>query len=167
MSNSNFNITKVTVDPVSQEITNLEINGKAVETGGSNLQVGELSLAPGDSGIFEPDDDYDGFSRVDYEVEQAHLENVDYDAKQPLDVSSLFGVSPSKVEINASEDWDGMAGVDIYPGGLTGYPGEGLEFVNNPSVNVSGISDEMSIEIPRGKSWTGIITLIPNNTPEP
>lgn len=39
MSNSNFNITKVTVDPVSQEITNLEINGKAVETGGGgNLE---------------------------------------------------------------------------------------------------------------------------------
>ena len=39
MSNSNFNITKVKVDPVSQEITELEINGKAVETGGgSNLQ---------------------------------------------------------------------------------------------------------------------------------
>ena len=33
MSNSNFNITKVTVDPTSQEITNLEINGKAFESG--------------------------------------------------------------------------------------------------------------------------------------
>lgn len=38
-SNSNFNITKVTVDPVSQEITNLEINGKPFESGGSNLQT--------------------------------------------------------------------------------------------------------------------------------
>lgn len=39
MSNSNFNITKVKVDPVSQEITELEINGKAVETGGeANLE---------------------------------------------------------------------------------------------------------------------------------
>lgn len=36
MSNSNFNITKVTVDPISQEITNLEINGKAFESGGSS-----------------------------------------------------------------------------------------------------------------------------------
>lgn len=33
MSNSNFNITKVTVDPTSQEITNIEINGKAFESG--------------------------------------------------------------------------------------------------------------------------------------
>jgi len=33
MSNSNFNITKVTVDPTSQEITGLEINGKAFESG--------------------------------------------------------------------------------------------------------------------------------------
>ena len=39
MSNSNFNITKVKVDPVSQEIKELEINGKAVETGGeANLE---------------------------------------------------------------------------------------------------------------------------------
>lgn len=36
MSNSNFNITKVKVDPVSQEITELEINGKSVETGGGS-----------------------------------------------------------------------------------------------------------------------------------
>ena len=33
MSNSNFNITRVTVDPVSQEISSLEINGKAFESG--------------------------------------------------------------------------------------------------------------------------------------
>lgn len=33
MSNSNFNITKVVVDPTSQEISSLEVNGKAVETG--------------------------------------------------------------------------------------------------------------------------------------
>lgn len=32
-SNSNFNITKVTVDPISQQITNLEINGKSFESG--------------------------------------------------------------------------------------------------------------------------------------
>lgn len=39
MSNSNFNITKVTVDPVSQEISSLEINGKPIETGGeANLE---------------------------------------------------------------------------------------------------------------------------------
>lgn len=35
-SNSNFNITKVTVDPTSQEITGLEVNGKAFESGGSS-----------------------------------------------------------------------------------------------------------------------------------
>ena len=32
-SNSNFNITKVTVDPISQEITNLEINCNTFESG--------------------------------------------------------------------------------------------------------------------------------------
>lgn len=34
-SNSNFNITKVTVDPVSQEVTNLEINGEKFSNGES------------------------------------------------------------------------------------------------------------------------------------
>ena len=34
-SNSNFNITKVVVDATSQEITSLEVNGKAVSTGSS------------------------------------------------------------------------------------------------------------------------------------
>lgn len=33
MSNSNFNITKVTVDPVSQEITELEVNGEKFSGG--------------------------------------------------------------------------------------------------------------------------------------
>lgn len=34
-SNSNFNITKATVDPISQEITSLEINGKKFTSGES------------------------------------------------------------------------------------------------------------------------------------
>lgn len=81
MSNSNFNITKVVVDPVSQEISSLEVNGKPVETGGeANLQVGYLGgLRSGDSGTFYPDDDYDGFSYVEYEVEQdiANYQDID------------------------------------------------------------------------------------------
>lgn len=124
MSNSNFNITKVVVDPVSQEITNLEINGKAVETGGeANLQVGYLEdIHPGDSGIFEPDEEYDGFSYVEYDVEQANLENIEYSRKTPLNVSNLFGENPSHVQVIPNPDFDGIAKVDIFPGGLTGYP---------------------------------------------
>lgn len=79
-SNSNFNITKVVVDPVSQEIINLEINGKPIETGGGNLQTivydssypldvsalfpGE-GLEPGEVFI-EPDTElgYDGIEKV-------------------------------------------------------------------------------------------------------
>ena len=42
MSNSNFAITKVTVDPTSQEITGLEVNGKAFESGGSSDEYVDL-----------------------------------------------------------------------------------------------------------------------------
>lgn len=74
-SNSNYNITKVTVDPVSQEITNLEVNGKEINTGGgevqekviSTLNVSSLFPASGgpDSIIIEPDEGYDAMSSVE------------------------------------------------------------------------------------------------------
>lgn len=74
-SNSNFNITKVTVDPVSQEITNLEINGKAVETGVSELEkrvynsdnklnVGDLFGEETISVEIKPSKGYDGLESV-------------------------------------------------------------------------------------------------------
>lgn len=80
MSNSNFNITKVVVDPISQEISSLEVNGKPIETGGGNLQtivydsqypldVSALfppsSVEPGEVCI-EPDTElgYDGIEKV-------------------------------------------------------------------------------------------------------
>ena len=76
MSNSNYNITKVTVDPVSQEITNLEVNGKEVSTGGGEVQekvistLNVSSLFPDgdgkpDSVIIEPDEGYDAMSSVE------------------------------------------------------------------------------------------------------
>lgn len=37
MSNSNFEITNFTVDPTTQQITSLEVNGEVVETGGADL----------------------------------------------------------------------------------------------------------------------------------
>lgn len=87
MSNSNFNITKVTVDPVSQEISSLEINGKPIETGGGS-----------------------------------ELETVIFDARTPLNVSSVFGPKLGPVEIHPSEGYDGIEKVTIQPDGLTGYP---------------------------------------------
>lgn len=36
--NSNMTITGYTVDPTSQEISSLEVNGEAVETGGADLE---------------------------------------------------------------------------------------------------------------------------------
>ena len=66
-SNSNFNITKATVDPISQEITSLEINGEKftsgespsedyevwyvgnIEIDGSENQVGAINANPYDA----------------------------------------------------------------------------------------------------------------------
>ena len=75
MSNSNFNITKVTVDPVSQEITNLEVNGKEINTGGGEVQEKVISILnvsslfpdsgeESDSVIIEPDEGYDAMGSV-------------------------------------------------------------------------------------------------------
>lgn len=130
MSNSNFNITKVTVDPTSQEITGLEVNGKAFESGGGS-----------------------------------ELEDASFDEYNPLNVEGIFGDKPGPVEIYPSEGYDGLERVVIQPGGITGYPGEGLGFVNNPTVSLSGIPSEISIEIPRGSAWTGIITIYPEEQP--
>lgn len=70
MSNSNFNITKVTVDPVSQEISSLEINGKPVETGGeANLQEGTIDIFFNGYTTLTPDEGYDGFSSVKINTE--------------------------------------------------------------------------------------------------
>lgn len=71
MSNSNFNITKVTVDPVSQEISSLEINGKPVETGGEpNLQAKDLGFVAADVvTTVTPDAGYDGLSSVSFWTE--------------------------------------------------------------------------------------------------
>jgi len=134
MSNSNFNITKVTVDPVSQEITNLEINGKPIETGGDNLQT------------------------------------IVYDSQYPLNVSALFPTGdeePGEVEIEPDGElgYDGIEKVTIQPDGLTGYPGEGFEFQRDPIVSLPGISSEIVLEIPRGKAWTGLVTIYPQEQP--
>lgn len=129
MSNSNFNITKVKVDPVSQEITELEINGKSVETGGGNV------------------------------------EEVVFDSGSPLEIGNLFGDKATAVQIYPSEGYDGIEMVTIEPDGVTGYPGEGLEFQNNPIVSLSGISSEITLEIPRGKAWTGLVTIYPQEQP--
>lgn len=135
MSNSNFNITKVTVDPTSQEITNLEINGKAFESGGV-----------------------------------ANLETIVYDADNELDVHDIFPsgqTKPGEVMITPDFDlgYDGIEKVTIKAGGLTGYPGEGLGFVNNPTTFIPDTPEGISIEIPEGEAWTGIITINPEEQP--
>ena len=79
MSNSNFNITKVTVDPVSQEISSLEINGKPIETGGGSeletvvfdednpLNVASIFGERTIPVLIYPSGDYDGIQQVTIE----------------------------------------------------------------------------------------------------
>lgn len=68
MSNSNYTITKVTVDPVSQEITNLEVNGKEINTGG-NLEDLVDTISENGTYHYEPSEDRDGFLSADITVE--------------------------------------------------------------------------------------------------
>ena len=104
MSNSNFNITKVTVDPVSQEISSLEINGKPVETGGeANLQVGSINLPVGTRGILLPDEGYDGFSQVNYATQFPNLQDKDL---------GFIGADP--ITITADTGYDGLASVSFW-----------------------------------------------------
>lgn len=129
-SNSNFNITKVTVDPVSQEITNLEVNGKAFESGG-----------------------------------EANLEEKVYDSDNQLNVERLFASEPGPLQISPSSSYDGLESVTIEPGGLTGYPGEGIQFRDNPSIDADWAGLVRTITIPEGKAWTGTITIYPTEEP--
>lgn len=78
-SNSNMVITGYKVDPTTQQITSLEVNGEAVETGGDpnlqNVDVSIVTLNYFDShsaGAYvkevEPSAEYDGMSKVTFYV---------------------------------------------------------------------------------------------------
>ena len=83
MSNSNFNITKVTVDPVSQEISSLEINGKPIETGSEpNLQEGTVDISNNGYTTLTPNEGYDGFSSVEI--------NTEVQLPTPLFITTLY-----------------------------------------------------------------------------
>lgn len=74
-SNSNMVITGYKVDPTTQQITSLEVNGEAVETGGEpNLQNKSVDIRSMDqfdsfaTGMYvkevEPSEGYDGMSKA-------------------------------------------------------------------------------------------------------
>ena len=103
MSNSNFNITKVTVDPTSQEITNLEINGKAFESG-SEPNLEEVTDTINENGTFliEPSEGYDGISSLDltvdvglvpYTLKSVLLTQCDFDGEAVEDPDYYKGIA--------------------------------------------------------------------------
>lgn len=77
--NSNMVITGYKVDPTTQQITSLEVNGETVETGGEpelqNKSVAISSMEQFDSfatGMYvkevEPSEGYDGMSKANFQV---------------------------------------------------------------------------------------------------
>ncbi len=75
------------------------------------------------------------------EVEENHTDTIDV-------INST-----DSVEIEPSDGYDAMEKVTVT------LDKSGI--VNNPAITLSGISSELSIEIPRGSAWTGIITISP------
>lgn len=123
MSNSNFNITKVVVDPVSQEISSLEVNGKPIETGGGNLQtivydskspldVSALfppgSMKPGEVQI-EPDEGYDGIASITISPN-----GLDGYPEPNLQDKDLGFVASDSITITPDDGYDGLASVTFW-----------------------------------------------------
>lgn len=74
-SNSNFNITKVVVDKITQEITNLEVNGKPIDLS-QDFDPTKLSFETSASIYIEPSSDKLGETIItidaDYAPEDIH-----------------------------------------------------------------------------------------------
>lgn len=157
MSNSNFNITKVVVDPTSQEITNLEINGKAFESGSeanleervydadNKLNVETLFWDRPISVQIGPSSGYDGLERV----------TIDPDGitGYPTGPDHLF----VKKFIECDSEGDVAAeGVDEYNGSITDTEYSEVEasviYINDTKISFT--SKKIDIIVPGGKDFS-------------
>lgn len=127
MSNSNFNITKVVVDPTSQEITNLEINGKAFESGSepnlekrfydadNQLNVESLFWQRPGSVIIQPSAGYDGLERIT--IDHAGLTGYPGEGLEIQEGASIqadFVSTEQTITIPEGQAWTGT--IVLYPG---------------------------------------------------
>ena len=105
MSNSNYNITKVTVDPVSQEITNLEVNGKKVT---ASLQEKTVNIKTNGLSTVSPDDGYDGISSlsISTNVPTTNTRVLVWDRLKPCDYYGNDVSGPQLYVIYKSSDTD-------------------------------------------------------------
>lgn len=124
MSNSNFNITKVKVDPVSQEITNLEINGKAFENGSGKVEevktVESLDISDWfDPGTFrapiyiDPSEGYDSIKKVEIE-DVTGYPGEGLEIQDGASIQSDFVSKDEYITIPEGEAWTGT--IHLYPG---------------------------------------------------
>lgn len=150
MSNSNFNITKVVVDPTSQEITNLEINGKAFESGSGEVEevktvesldisdwfVPETFRAP----IYiNPSEGYDSIKKVEIEDVTGY----------PTIPDHLF----VKKFIECDSEGEVVTGGHEYNGSITDTEYSEVEasviYINDTKISVT--SKKIDVVVPGGK----------------
>ena len=113
-SNSNFNITKVTVNPISQEITGLEVNGKPIEMGSElNLQNKDLGFLANDIITIRADAGYDGLESVTFWTESSIFSRTINTRKYIGDAGLSFATAQSLEHIwqydATSGDWKAVA----------------------------------------------------------
>lgn len=159
MSNSNFNITKVTVDPVSQEISSLEINGKPIETGGeANLEEvifdedNPLNVASifGERTIpvqIYPSGDYDGIEQITIQPNGL--------TGYPTPPEHLF----VRGFVECDSEGEVVTGGHTYNGSITDAQYGDIEakniYINNTKISFT--SKKIVVEVPGGKDTSYFI----------
>ena len=107
MSNSNYAITKVTVDPVSQEITNLEVNGERVS---AVLQEKTVNINTNGLSTVSPDEGYDGISSlsISTNVPTTNTKVLVWDRLKPCDYygNDVSGPQPYIIYKSSNTDPD-------------------------------------------------------------
>lgn len=125
--NSNTIITGYKVDPTTQQITSLEVNGESVETGGDpNLQNKSETISSMDqfdsfaTGMYvkevEPSEGYDGLSKATFQVSSL-LFAVD-NMKMVTLINELTSTTKKAVITNSNVVSFSYVNIDVFSGKL-------------------------------------------------